>query len=464
MESVLTCSGCAATVSVDDSSDPYPFRCPNFDACDSDAGDSDAGDSDAGDVDHVLVPAPVDLSDGFPTAGIEGRNPFVVFRRQLGSYRRARTLGLSDDTYLDIVGRLDERIAALDGRRFAVTPFYRSGAISDALGFDPAGGVWVKDETGNVSGSHKGRHLMGVMIHLLVSETAGLTDPGRRPILGIASCGNAALGAAVLARAAGWPLKVYVPTDADATVRGRLADLGADIVVCERRPDETGDPTLRRLLDGIASGVLAFTCQGNLNALSIEGGSTLSFEIVARLVADSITLDHLVVQVGGGALASSTIRAFDAAVEAGLLVSSPRIHALQPEGAAPLERAYTKLRTLAGDRPSRRDLELHAARAARQRSAYMWPWEHPASVASGIIDDETYDWLAVVKGILKTGGTAIIASEGELRSAHAAARAAGFPASPTGSAGLAGVSKLVHEATIRASDRVAVLMTGIELG
>ena len=459
MESVLTCSGCAATVSVDDRSDPYPFRCPNFDA-----GDVEVGDSDAGDVDHVLVPAPINLTEGFPTAGIDGRSPFEVFRRQLGFYRRARRLGLSDDSYLEIVGRLDDRIAALDGRGFAVTTFYRSGAVSDALGFDPAGGVWVKDETGNVSGSHKARHLMGVMIHLLVSEKARLTDPARRPTLGIASCGNAALGAAVLARAADWPLKVYVPSDADTAIRDRLLELGTDIVVCERQSGETGDPTLRRLLGGIAAGVLAFTCQGNLNALSVEGGGTLGFEIVARLVADSITLDHLVVQVGGGALASSTIRAFDGAVEAGLLVSSPKIHALQPAGAAPLARAYTKLRMIAGDRPSRPDLELHAARAARQRSAYMWPWEHPASVASGIIDDETYDWLAVVKGMLKTGGTAIVASEGELRGAHAVARAAGFPASPTGSAGVAGVTKLVREATIGASARVAVVMTGIERG
>ena len=449
VEPVLTCSGCSAQVSVDDPSYPYAFRCPNF---------------DAGDVDHVLVPAPIDLSDGFPTGGLEAANPFVVFRRQLRSYRRARTLGLSDDVYLEIVGSLDDRIAPLDGRGFAVTPFFRSGSISETLGFDPAGGVWVKDETGNVSGSHKARHLMGVMIHLLVSEAAGMTDPACRPTLGIASCGNAALGAAVIARAAGWPLKVYVPTDADTTVRDRLTELGADIVVCKRRPGETGDPTLRSLLDGIASGALAFTCQGNLNALSIEGGSTLGFEIVARLVADSITLDHLVVQVGGGALASSTIRAFDGAVESGVLRSAPRIHTLQPAGAAPLARAYTKLRTLTGDYPNRRRLELHAARAARQRSAFMWPWDQPTSVASGIIDDETYDWLAVVKGMLATGGTAIVASEGELRGAHAAARAAGFPASPTGSAGLAGVTKLVREGTIGGSDRVAVLVTGIDRG
>ena len=63
--------------------------------------------------------------------------------------------------------------------------------------------MWVKDETGNVSGSHKGRHLMGVLIQLAVIERLGLARPGRRRDLAIASCGNAALAAAVVAGAGG---------------------------------------------------------------------------------------------------------------------------------------------------------------------------------------------------------------------------------------------------------------------
>jgi threonine synthase len=34
----------------------------------------------------------------------------------------------------------------------------------------------------------------------------------------------------------------------------------------------------------------------------------------------------------------------------------------------------------------------------------MWPWEEPPhSVASGILDDETYDWLAVLRGVVAPG-------------------------------------------------------------
>ncbi len=44
------------------------------------------------------------------------------------------------------------------------------------------------------------------------------------------------------------------------------------------------------------------------------------------------------------------------------------------------------------------------ARAAGHRSQFMWPWEEPPhSVASGILDDETYDWLAILRGVAAPG-------------------------------------------------------------
>ena len=35
----------------------------------------------------------------------------------------------------------------------------------------------------------------------------------------------------------------------------------------------------------------------------------------------------------------------------------------------------------------------------------MFPWKAPHSIASGILDDETYDWLALCDGMLETGGS-----------------------------------------------------------
>ena len=220
--STICCAGCGYVAGP---ADPYPFRCPR------------AGTDDA---DHVLTRVLSLDGDRFP-AGPEA-NPFLRYRALMHSWHVARARGLSDAGYRDLVASLDASVAAVDGHGFRATPFFRSPELSEALAFSAAGGVWVKDETGNVSGSHKGRHLMGVLIHLAVMERCGLTDPARRRDLAIASCGNAALAAAVVARAGGWGLTVFVPPEADPRVVRRLNDLAANVVTCPREPGIPGDP------------------------------------------------------------------------------------------------------------------------------------------------------------------------------------------------------------------------------
>ncbi|MBI5411992.1 hypothetical protein HZA43_02325 [Candidatus Peregrinibacteria bacterium] len=55
----------------------------------------------------------------------------------------------------------------LDGQGggFHETPVERSDELSAALGFKDGGGVFLKNETGNVTGSHKGRHAMGTALY-----------------------------------------------------------------------------------------------------------------------------------------------------------------------------------------------------------------------------------------------------------------------------------------------------------
>ncbi len=234
----LVCAGCGAEPA---RGDPYPFSCPN----------ARAGD----DVDHVLR-RDLDLSAvRFPLADPEP-NPFVRFRAFLRAYHVAIAGGLSDREFCTLVLRLDAHVADVDGHGFATTPFARSDELSQRLGFSGRGGVWVKDETGNVSGSHKARHLFGVLLYLEVAEHLGLIDPSRRRDLAIASCGNAALAAAVVAAAGGRSLHVFVPVDADTAVLARLEELGAKLTVCPRVEGESGDPTVHRLLQAIAKGAL----------------------------------------------------------------------------------------------------------------------------------------------------------------------------------------------------------------
>lgn len=445
LASRLVCTGCGAAPGT---SDPYPFRCP------------DAG---VGDVDHVLVRILDPDRVRFPGRASRHDEPFVRYRELLHSHHRATAAGMADGEFVELVATLDEAIARVAGRGFLATPFGRNATLSDQLGFSAAGGVWVKDETGNVAGSHKGRHLMGVLLHLEVSERLDLADPQARPGLAVASCGNAALAAAVIARAVDRRLRVFVPVAADPAVLRGLGELGADVVTCPRRPEVPGDPAYARLRAEVAAGALPFTCQGSENGLVIEGGETLAYEIVSDLQVEGVALDHLVVQVGGGALASACIHAFDEAADLGALARGPRIHTVQTTGGHPLERAYERVRQLLPAAPSATQIDDALQDAARHRSAFMWSWEEePRSMASGILDDETYDWRAVVDGMLASDGRAVVVTEERLARAHELGHTAGYRVDPTGSAGLAGLLDLVADGVVGHDDRVAVLFTGVD--
>ena len=134
----------------------------------------------------------------------------------------AREGGLGDAGFVVLVTRRDDAVAAVDGHGFVVTPAIEAPELAEAAGLDV--NLFVKVEVDNVGGSHKARHLFGVALRFLVDEALG-AEPAC--LLAIASCGNAALGAGVIARALDRPLKVFVPTGADPAVLGRTGGLGA---------------------------------------------------------------------------------------------------------------------------------------------------------------------------------------------------------------------------------------------
>ena len=341
----------------------------------------------------------------------DSANPFVRWREALYAWHAARARGWSDADFVSLVQRLDDAVAGVDGHGFTITPFGTAPALGERLGLE----VWVKDETHNVAGSHKARHLMGLLLYLAVVEgSPGRAASGTQAPLAIASCGNAALAAAVLARAASRALQVFVPPDAERAVRDRLAALGATVVVCPREPGERGDPCMRHFRQALAQGALPFCCQGNENGLTIDGGQTLVLE---TLGTGAPPLDHLVVQVGGGALASACVQAYARAQARGLVGRAPRVHVVQTQGAAPLARAWKRVLHRMVEQAEPADAAL--AYAASHRSQFMWPWEEPPrSVASGILDDETYDWLAVLRGVAATGGSTVVVDEVTLERAH----------------------------------------------
>lgn len=390
----------------------------------------------------------------------EAENPFLRYRTRLDSYAKAAAAGWSDAAFVALVERLDTAIAAVASQGFRITPCAEFPALAEAVGVSAR--VHVKDDTGNVGGSHKARHLFGVLLHLALA-------PQETGELAIASCGNAAVAAATVARAVERPLRVFIPTWADPAVVAILTSLGARIEVSERRPGEEGDPTYLRFTEAVTAGAIPFSVQGSATPATLDGGRTLGWELADQLPPRARI--RLFVQVGGGALASAAWKGLSDARP----TDDVRLHAVQTEACAPLPRAWRRVTADLGAPSAPDDLSASAAESRsryaaeaeqlmrRQPDRYMWPWQPVgASAATGILDDVTYDWRTVVGPMIGSGGWPVVVAEDQVLAANELGRAhTGIDADATGTAGLAGLLDSATRATIGPDETVVVLFTGV---
>jgi len=422
-------------------------------------------------------------------------NPYIEYRKHLDVYHYAQQQGVSDSDYVKLVEELDSQVAALWGSGFSQTPLIDLQLDSVEQSGPVVGSVLAKVETGNVSGSHKARHLFGLVIRHAIDHTDRANQP-----LAIASCGNAALAAAVVAGATGYDLQVFVPESADPAVLEQLDRFGAHINVCSRAPGVDGDPCLATMLERVDAGAEAFTVQGPICPDSIDGARTLGLELAAQLDEREVWPDHIWIQIGGGALATAVLDGLARAInDPGRTGGTgeapgradrrlPRLHPVQARSAHPYIAGWQRISAVLYERfevsaeapPADQAQQLAEAVAAaaaeggqpvaaylsvllEEQAALMttWPGE-PHSVASGILDDLTYDWRTVMAHQIATGGWPVSVDESTFVNAAKAVEAqATPPPDETGAAGLAG---LLHAAQAASFDRSAlhvVLLTGM---
>lgn len=403
------CATCGATVPIDTL---YPFRCPA---------------APEGDSHHVLHPV-VDTS--VAVEEIEDSNPFVRYMRSLAWYAFATAKGMSEAECV----ALTKEVA--DG--FLITPFERSASLSGELGVN----LWVKNETGQLGGSHKARHLVTILLHLRAAEELGLASREKRAPLAIASCGNAAIAAATLAHTAGWPIKVFIPDWAGGVVVDRLTSLGAEINRCPRVEGEAGDPAVLRFRETVAGGSVPFSVQGPENGLCLDGGRTIGWEMADASAAACVKLDRVLIQVGGGAFAAGAGWGLGPGV---------RLDTVQTEGGAPLSRAWERVASSGAS-----DSELGV-----RWDEFMTPWDSPSSAADGILDDETYDWQADFDVMRRSGGRPWVVSEENVLRANKLGLATGVRVTPTGSAGLAGLLADHDGPRVMRGETVGIVFSGV---
>lgn len=223
----------------------------------------------------------------------------------------------------DEVGAPTLSDVALAGQRIASrtrrTPLVASDWLSpESAG--PAGGVWLKLESLQVTGSFKARGALNAVLALLAGLKPGQSPP---PIV-TASAGNHGRALAWAAEPLGVPLVVFTPRGAPAAKLDPIRRHGAEL-----RAEATTYEDSERLAKAFAAdtGALFLSAYSHPDLLAATG--TIAVEVLADLPG----VDRIVVPVGGGGLIAG-IAAAAKSIKPGIEIVGVEVEASHPFSAS----------------------------------------------------------------------------------------------------------------------------------
>lgn len=299
------------------------------------------------------------------------------------------------------------------------TPLLRADRLGAQSGLSD---LWIKDESGNPTGSFKARGLA-----LAVTKAKEL---GARA-LALPTAGNAGSAAAAYAARAGIPCTVVMPKDTAPAFKAEVRAFGAELVEIDGLIDDCG-----AFVAAHEEARGWFDLSTFKEPYRVEGKKTLGFEIAEQL--GFCLPDAVVYPTGGGTGLVAMWKAWNELEGCGLIgAARPRLFAVQAEGCAPLVRAF----------------ESGADRCEKVAGA--------TTAALGLRVPKPFadEWILAV--LRRSNGGAVAVAEEAIRQGVAdLARCEGLAACPESGAALAGMRALIARGVIRAKDRVVVVSTG----
>ncbi|HSG40103.1 MAG TPA: threonine synthase [Thermoanaerobaculia bacterium] len=280
--------------------------------------------------------------------------------------------------------------------------------------------LWLKDESGNPTGSFKARGLS-----LAVNRARELGAPG----LQLASAGNAALALTAYAAAAGLPARVALPADTPRTIFHRCQDYGAEVL--------SGPGTLVEVAKLLEEGKERYWTVSTLREpYRAEGKKTMGLELAEQLGWE--LPDWIVYPLGGGTGIVGMHKAFSELERLGLIgARRPRFVVVQAAGCAPIVRAWEEGKDAAE------------------------PWADPDTRVWGLRVPKALGDFLVLKALYETDGQALAVDETRLSGiASWVAAHEGLRISPEGAAALAAVEDLEAAGAFSPGERVVVFQTG----
>jgi threonine synthase len=203
--------------------------------------------------------------------------------------------------------------------------------------------------------------------------------------------------------------------------------------------------------EAVRNGALPFGVQATENSMTLDGGRTIGWELAEAL--EECPVEDLFIQVGGGALLTSCAIGLFEAAKFKRLSKVPKIWAVQAEGCAPFDKAWQEV-------PKSKPIEEILDYCHEHKSHLMKPWNEPKGLATGILDDITYDWIGVVQSLLTSSGSSVVATEAQIKIASEMVPSLGIETEPTGAASVAGAISAFEAGQLTRENKTAVLLTG----
>ena len=298
------------------------------------------------------------------------------------------------------------------------TPMRRAERLADALGI---GELWLKDDTGNPTGSFKDRV---VSVATTVARSFGFDT------VACASTGNLANATAGHAAVAGLKSYIFVPHDLERAKIVATAAFGATVVAVKGNYDD-----VNRLCSEVAEALPWAFVNVNVRPFYAEGSKTLGFETAEQL--GWALPDHVVVPIASGALLTKINQGFRQLVAVGLVEDRPvRISGAQATGCAPVATAFKE--------------GTDQVRPVR-----------PETIAKSLAIGNPADGYYAVRVARETGGAIEDASDEEIvAGVRLLAETEGLFAETAGGVTVACLRKLREAGVVRPDEKVVAYITG----
>jgi threonine synthase len=299
------------------------------------------------------------------------------------------------------------------------TPLLPAVRLGDALGLPR---LFVKDESGNPTGSFKAR---GLSVAVSMAKVLGATD------VCLPSAGNAGSALAAYAAQGGLRSHVFVPRDIAQVFLLETAAYGAEVVTVDGLITDAGKVCAARAKE---SGW--YECATLKEPYRVEGKKTMGYELAEQMGWQ--LPDAILYPTGGGTGLIGMWKAFEELEQMGFIPPRrPRIYAVQAEGCAPIVKAFSE----------------------GQDEAPMW--EGATTHAHGIRVPKAIGDVLMLKALRASHGAGIAVSEGEIiQGVKDAAAAEGLFMAPEGGACVAALRKLKASGHLSPDDTVVVFNTG----